>query len=53
MQPRYTTIKVRPETWKQINTEREIDDSMDDVLTRIIEERQQLRRMLKIKTGDV
>lgn len=49
---RYTTIKVRPETWKQINSEREIDQTMDDVIAMILEERQKLRRMFKAKTGN-
>jgi len=47
MQTRYTTIKVRPETWKQLNSEREIDQTMDDVLAMILEERQKLKRMFK------
>jgi hypothetical protein len=51
MQIRYTTIKVRPETWKQLNSEREIDQTMDDVLAMILEERQKLKRMFKGKTG--
>lgn len=34
----YTTINVKPETWKQLNARKNPGDSFDDVIQRLLAE---------------
>lgn len=46
MKAEYTTIKVKPENWRKINQERYPSETFDEVITRIIADREKLRDML-------
>jgi len=47
----YTNVRLSRDTWKAINFEREPNESLDEALKRILDERKRYRRMIKTQ-GD-
>jgi len=48
----YTTLRLVAEDWKRINREREPRESLAGTLTRILNERDRLRNLIKVQPGN-
>lgn len=44
---KYINVRITRDSWKEINKEREPNETLDEVLARIFEDRNKLRMMLK------
>lgn len=44
----YTTLRIRSTTWKRINVERNPRESLADVADRLLNERDRLKRLIKV-----
>lgn len=49
----YTTVRLSRDVWKSVNSEREPNETLDECLKRIINDRKMYRRMVKTAGGDI
>jgi hypothetical protein len=47
MSKQYANVRLSRQSWKYLNVEREPNETLDEVLIRVFEDRQKLRKMLQ------
>jgi len=47
----FTTVRLTRETWKTIQAEREPNETIDETIKRLIEDRYKFRKMIRAEGG--